>query len=393
VCAFGALTAGARLSYALPDCSTLPGPVVYLQVGDTQEPLVKALGRKLRDSQAKPMTLVYVTNGSCTNIDAIFNGTNVATTMNYAPSTAENGAWKTGDPPLQCTPPAGGAPLDVANSNVFISTCTQAQLPMGVGAITGPIQAYVFSVPKASTQTAINADEAYFVFGFGATGGAMPWIDPNFFFIRPPTKSTILTLAAAIGVPAAKWAGMPLDKSSQVLAGLTGSMTPEATIGILGVEIYDAHRDVLSALAFRAYQQKYSYYPDKTATSLDKQNVRDGHYLPWSPTIYLTHVDNNGDPVKAEVAYLFDLLQNKTPAPTPDFQPIDVIIGRGLVPDCAMKVNRMFEGGDLSLYTPKEPCGCYFESKTGMANASCNTCMSDATCGGGKCRYGYCEAK
>ena len=58
-----------------------------------------------------------------------------------------------------------------------------------------------------------------------------------------------------------------------------------------------------------------------------------------------------------------------------------------------MKVKRAFDGGDLSLYTPPQICGCYFESKVpmGTASAGCTVCVNDTTCGAGKCRHGYCE--
>lgn len=41
------------------DTTALPNPL-YIQSGDTQEPLLKALGKKLRESAVRPMTLVYM---------------------------------------------------------------------------------------------------------------------------------------------------------------------------------------------------------------------------------------------------------------------------------------------------------------------------------------------
>jgi hypothetical protein len=58
-----------------------------------------------------------------------------------------------------------------------------------------------------------------------------------------------------------------------------------------------------------------------------------------------------------------------------------------------MKVTRSFDGGDLSLYSPAEPCGCYYESKVPGGGSSCTACTDDTPCGGGKCRHGFCEAK
>ena len=48
-------------------CDQLTNPI-YLQVGDTQVNLMKRLGRALRDNLTHPITLVFVTSGSCTNI-------------------------------------------------------------------------------------------------------------------------------------------------------------------------------------------------------------------------------------------------------------------------------------------------------------------------------------
>src|SRR5262249_8041776 len=126
----------------------------------------------------------------------------------------------------------------------------------------GPIQAYTLAVPKASSQGAMTAEEAYFVFGFGEAGEVQPWTDEALLFIRTPSKSTLLTWAATIGVPPAKWKGVPEDKSSQVLNAVSTSTTPEKTVGLLGAEIYDANRSSLKILAYRAYKQRLAYYPD-----------------------------------------------------------------------------------------------------------------------------------
>lgn len=377
---------------APPDCGSLPNPL-YLQVGDTQEPLMKALGQTLRASQVNPITIIYKLSGSCTNIDAIYNGTKLTTNPSYVPSMAEDPTWDPSKPAPQCTIDPAGVPLDVANSNVFISACTQTAPPAGIGTFQGPVQPYVFVVPKASTQQSITAEQAYFVFGFGMAGMASPWVDESFMFIRTPTKSTLLSMAAAIHVPAAKWKGVPYDKSSEVLNSVATSTSPEKTIGILGAEIYDQNRDKVSALAFRTFQQRYAYFPDSTATAKDKRNVRDGHYAIWSPTVYLAPVDGQGKIVNPRAKYVVDLILGNPATPAPDFDPLAVVISKGLVPECAMKVNRTVEGGDLSLYSPAEPCGCFFESQVGTPGPSCTACTSDATCNGGKCRHGFCEVK
>lgn len=389
----GALAAGetvASEAFAL-DCSTLPNPV-YIQNGDTQEPLLKALGQKLRNAQANPVTLIYKNAGSCTNIDAMYKGTKLTTNPSYIPSQTEDPTWDSTKPSPQCTISPNGQALDLAISALFVSSCDPSKPPANIGLFQGPVQPYLFVVPEASSQKAITAEEAYFTFGFGAAGNVEPWTDESLLFIRPTTKSTLLTMAASIGVPAAKWKGVSKDTSSAVVTSVATSPTPEKTLGILGAELYDAQRATLNVLAFQAYKQKHAYFPDSTATSFDKRNVRDGHYTIWSPTVYLAPVDGNGTIVNPRTRYVVDLVLSKTVSPAPDFDPLATVIAKGLVPDCAMKVTRSFEAGDLSNYAPAEPCGCYYESKVGMASASCKACTMDNPCGAGTCRYGYCEA-
>jgi hypothetical protein len=245
----------------------------------------------------------------------------------------------------------------------------------------------------SSTQLGITAEEGYFVFGFGAAGNASPWIDENFFFIRPTTKSTLLTLAAAIGLPGAKWKGQQLAASTDVVSAVSTSVSPEKTIGILGLEIYDQNRDKLKVLAFQAPEQRHGFWPDSTQSAKDRRNVRDGHYLPWSPTVYLTKVDGAGVPTNPRAKTIIDLVLGND-ALGGDVDGLAEVVNAGLVPECAMQVKRDYDGGDLTLYTPAEPCGCYYEATaTGTAPASCLSCTNDSTCGAGKCRHGFCEVK
>lgn len=383
---------GSSRGLAQVDCGSLPNPL-YLQVGDTQEPLMKSLARALRDADA-PITLIYVTAGSCTNVEAIYTGVPITKNPLYVPSTVEDAAWTTSKPALECKVPSGGHLVDVANSALFVSSCNASAPPADVKLFQGPVQGYGFVVPKASSQRAITAEEAYFAFGFGERGMAAPWTNEQLMFIRTVTKSTLLTLAATVRVPAASFKGVRLDKSSEVQSGVLASPDPEKTIGLLGVELFDRNRDKLNLLAFRAFGQRYAYYPDSTATSFDKRNLRDGHYVPWSPTVWLTKVDTTGKPLNATAAYVIDLILANEVTPRPKFEPIDIAIGVGLVPECAMRVNRSYEAGDLSLYQPAEPCGCYFEAKaTGKAPASCLACDATKPCASGVCRHGYCEAR
>jgi hypothetical protein len=375
------------------DCSDLPN-ALWLQIGDTQEPLTKYLGKALRQSTSSPMTLVYVTSGSCTNIDAIYNRTPISVTPKYIPDDAQVPSW---DPataaPTCANSTSTGHAIDVANSALFVATCNPAAPPADVRLYPGPVQAYTLVVPRASSQVAITAEEAYFVFGFGAQGQVTPWNDESQLFGRTVTKSTLLTWANTIRVlPATKWKGQHYDTSAQVQTAVLNSATPEKAIGILGAEVYDANRTGLKALAFQWFGQHHAWFPDSSDQAFDKRNVRDGHYAVWSPTVWMTHVDPvTQAPVDPRTQYFINLILGKQQTPAFDSNPLDIVVARGLVPDCAMKVTRSVEAGDLSLYQPAEPCGCYYDSKTG--GTSCAQCTTDAPCGTGKCRYGYCEAR
>jgi len=391
--AAAALAAVPRAAHAgLPPCASLPNPV-YLQIGDTQQPLIKELGRALRDNPPNPLTLVYVTSGSCTNIAAIYNDTPITTNLLYVPSTVEDPRWTTASAARSCTPPPNGIVPDIANSNVFISACDTNPVPANLGVYTGPIQAYVLAVPEASTETAITAEEAYFAFGFGRAGGIAPWDDETQMQIRTATKSTLLSWAFNIAVPVPKWKGIRNDSSTMVVNGLRNSTAPAKAIGILGAEVYDQFRNDLDVLAFRGFKQYAAYYPDSDATSFDKKNVRDGHYTVWSPTVYLTKV-TGGVPNSARARYLLDMITNHAVTPVPNFNPTLPVIHNGLVPDCAMGVKRAAEGGELSLYAPAESCVCYYEDQVGTS--TCRTCLATPECtatGGGVCRSGFCEVQ
>jgi hypothetical protein len=369
------------------DCSTLSNPI-YLQVGDTQLNLMKRLARALRDNTPRPITMVFLTSGSCTNIAAIYTRVPITAAMQYVPSAAEDPAW---DPlksaTLPCTPPTGGVVPDVANSALFNTACTSDPAPATVHLTQGPTQAYVMAVPIASPQTAITFEEAYFVFGFGMAGMIMPWIDENQLFIRTLTKSTLLAWAANISVPAAKWKGQKFDGSPMVVSSLEASTSPGA-IGILGAEVYDAERAKLKALAFRAKGQYAAYYPDSSASSKDKKNVRDGHYTVWSPTIWMDTVDAGGNPVNPTARYVIDLIAGKTVTPAQSFPMIDIVAAVGLVPICAMGVNRAFEGGPLTRFSPPESCTCQYESL--VDRSSCAKCDT-TSCATGVCRNNFCE--
>lgn len=388
-------------------CSSLVSsstPTLWLQIGDTQEPLIKLLGRDLANSTTNKMTIVYITAGSCANVPAIYNGTPKLTgNMNYIPP----GYDGTSTPPVCTNDIAGGHVIDVANAALFTSTCGFTK-PNTVTEQQGPVQAYALVVPNGSSQTSITAEEAYFVFGFGNNDGFgastpnSPWNDETQMFIRTSTKSTLLTWIAMLSTKgdtsrtftAAKFKGVPLAQSAQVESGVQGASPAEKGIGLLGAEVFDANRSLVKELAFRWFGQKHAWLPDSNSASFDKRNLRDGHYAPWSPTYWLQVVDpNTNAPVNANADFLINMILGKQTLDTA--VPLDEVIKVGLVPSCAMQVTRDFEAGPLKPFAPTPSCTCYYEAHVTNGSSSCATCSTaNPTCpGAGVCRNNFCEAR
>jgi len=384
-------------------CATLPGTVVYIESGDTQENLLKNLGRHLRDTAN--ITLAFNLTGSCTLTSDIYANAKVVKSgvLKYIPSSAEDPTWTTAMPEPTCTTGPDGVSVDLAISALFVDSCGLGDTPGNLAQIQGPIQAYTFIVPTASEQKAIWAEEAYYAFGFGAANPLAPtynpWNNESFLFIRPTTKSTLVATAKNIAVPPNKWKGVQQAASGDVVTAVSASAQPKATIGILGAEVYDSNRNKgIQTLAFQAFEQSAAFYPDSVATAFDKQNVRDGHYTLWSPTVYIAAVSSAKEITNAAVKYVVDLVLGDSSATPPNggskFDSLADVVKVGLIPDCAMKVSRTVDGGDLSPFTPPESCTCYYLSKIPGATgtpAGCTVCTSDAQCGAGSCHYGFCE--
>ncbi len=376
-------------------CSTLTNPL-YIMSGDTQVPILKALGKALRQDTTTPTTLVWFATGSCTIIDAVYGNTPLKQNLSYIPN---DPSWdpNTGTVPT-CAPPAAGVAVQLGIPIVFPESCTGTGVtpPATTKAFKGPIQSFVFVVPTVNAAQAISAQEAYLTFGFGAAGMVSPWTDPLFYFVRPATKGTQVSMGAMIGVPANKWQGQPIDQSTAVASMVAASSAPAKTIGILGTEIYDsaANRAAMRSLSFQGYMQTGGYLPDTTTTAFDKRNVRDGHYVGWSHVFYLIGVDGNAIPTNANAARVVDIFTGSpTATPPTGLDPLALVAGKGLVPICAMNVERDVEGGPLTTYQSADPCGCAYEAAVGTAPSSCVTCTANTNCTSAQtCRHGYCEA-
>lgn len=370
-------------------CSTLKNPLVL--VGSTAlEPLYKGIGPKLATDPQSPITLLYLRNGSCTGVNQLGQKLSAAT----APKLFYVDANYTGGDIPQCDNDfQGGAPIDIAVSDVFYDSCNLGKpMPTGYKDFLGPVGTMLLVVPKQSSQTAITAEEAYYLFGFGAFSDAAPWSDETMLCIRSASSGTQGLWAAAFGVPASRWRGKTNSGSMDVLNCLAGAArtAPEKGIGILGAEIYDAGtvRNTYKALAYRAYRQQLAYYPDSSPTAFDKRNVRDGRYTAFGFAHLMTQVDGAGKPNGAGAEQFIDLLlSQRTDVLT------TIIRNVKMVPQCAMNVTRSADGGDLSLSTGPS-CSCFFDMVTqGKAPDRCQSCKVDGDCSTAHCRLGFCEPR
>lgn len=381
-------------------CDALGGPpVFYIENGDTQEPMIKRLGKQLVDTAGTKVRIVYRNRPTCELADNFYSArtlgaTNPARPIRYIPTAAEDAAWDPTKASPQCDMPSSPPIVQLAIGATFLSSCPAPPAPVAtIKVVSGPNQAYGFIVHEASSQVAITAEEGYLAFGFTGGGGeASPWLDQNLRFIRGTTASTTLTMASAIGLKAGQLkAFTPFTDSAALMTSVATALDQQATIGILGGDLYDGNRDKVKMLAFKTFGQKYAYYPDSTDVKFDKQNVRDGHYLPWSPTPYLFEVDGGGVPTDATTKRLLELIFGETDEA--DVDGLKSVVQAGLIPQCAMKVKRDFDGGDLSLFVPVEPCGCFFDKTVPSGATTCTACTDNGPCGTGKCRHGYCEAR
>ena len=182
-------------------------PVIYIESGDTQEPMLKHLGAQLMKTAGNKLRIVYRNRPTCELAQSFYSTRTLATIGNrpisYIPSDAEDPAWdpKTSVSPT-CTVGANPFPIDLAIGAAFLSSCPAPPLPAKPADVTvldGPVQGYGFIANNNSSQVAITAEEGYLAYGFvDGTGEAAPWIVQNLRFRRGDTASTTLCTAAAI---------------------------------------------------------------------------------------------------------------------------------------------------------------------------------------------------
>src|ERR1043165_4108451 len=80
-------------------CDALGGPpVVYIENGDTQEPMLKRLGKQLVDTAGTKVRIVYRNRPTCELADNFYSARTLGTTapvrpIRYIPTAAEDATW------------------------------------------------------------------------------------------------------------------------------------------------------------------------------------------------------------------------------------------------------------------------------------------------------------
>jgi len=405
-----AIAAPASAVQCIADPTTplnLPNPLLVIGSSAVAN-LIQAMGTALANA-ATPVSILYATPGSCQGVNVIFNAAPIGT----GSATYYSKAGTTATCTLNNETPAVLPVL--ASSDVSYSSCrnfTFASLPAGVGEFLGPIQTMNFIVPEASTQNAISAQAAYFVFGFEGSGGVMPWANTNMnqnIFIRGDSSGTQSMLAIGINAPAQFWhgtvPGTTTGLSSGTMLTTVGAATAanaNATIGILSSDVIEGAANnatatpLVKGLAFQAYGQDCPWYPNSASATHDKQNVRDGHYVLWGPERFYTAIGSNNLPSNPLAAQWVGAFDNSTP---PTFIPggyqglLTTEINQFLVPQCAMNVQRAGNVEIGPVTAAKPTCDCLFDSLKKTGGSSCMACPDGGTCPTGfTCSYGYCEA-
>ncbi len=362
------------------DCDTLTNPI-YGTGGSAQKPLLALLAARLA-ALSPPRTLVYSSPGACFAINAF---TATPTRITGTPS-----YWTAGGVEATCTVPVTGQAADFGCMGNSVTQCAGiTALPAGVGEVEGPVTAWNFFVPAASSQQSISSAAAYFVFGFGNTGGVAPWTNEAFIIRRDENSAAQIFMGLAAGVPPTRFRGVDAMTNGRSISLVAMAGTPEQAIGFASADNVDANRATVRTLAYQHTDQSCGYWPDSTVTSFDKANVRDGHYWLWSPARLIVPVGSDGQPSNPLTRELVNYWNGSVETPEVPFT--EVQIRSRSIPQCAMQVWRNGDLGALYSRAPSAPCNCLF-SQIATGSTTCAPCSATTACATGVCRHGYCEA-
>jgi hypothetical protein len=375
-------------------CAELPAMgvatnVMYITGSTNLPPLVKAV-QPLLYAQSPSYVAVFDPQTSCAGAASIFLGGGSGTLLDVANSYAFY--YDSSGNQQFCSLGSAGEPVDVGESDVYPTSCSPGYVNTAIADYTGPVQAITFVVPSGSTQRSISAEAAHLTFAAGGNGVVMPWNVPQYYFVRSSGTGTIQLPSREINLSATAWWGFDRLSAGNLVESMeaTPPENAESAIGVLSNDYADRSRANLTELAFQQQGQVYGYLPDSAPTSLDKMNIRDGHYPIWGQIHLLASV-SGGQPSQAASA-----LVTQFTVPKLDQTLVTAIIQAGFIPTCAMAVSHTTEAGPLSVYQPPFGCSCYFDATTASTvGSACTTCTSAAECPSTRpaCNYGYCEVQ
>lgn len=377
---------------ALPPCIEPGGNTIVITGSTAVEPFLEAV-EQLLGQESPPYSIAFQGNGSCGGVDQQFNTDPTKRVVKNAPGRI-NSLYRPDGTRVDCSFSAAGVPVDVGVSDVFSTTCNTGYVPSNtIAEYFGPVQAMTFVVPTASDQTAISAEMGHVVFGRGSTDSmSAPFSDPALYFVRNSGSGTQQMISKVIELDPRKWWGVDRGGSSRVRDLLKAVPPTKASsaIGILSTDFADSERNNLRVLAFKDRGQTCAYFPDSTQQKKDKQNVRDGHYPIWGPIHFYARTAG-GVPSPGAAAFVTRFTLARL-----DQTLLDKIIDKGLVPACAMQVQRAAEMGPLSTFSPQFHCGCYYEARVnGAPSEGCKQCSGPAECPSSApaCNHGFCELR
>lgn len=392
------LAAPSASAQSCDDATMFPNRVVIS--GSTAiRPLVRRVGAILaRATGADRITLIYNTSrGSCSGVTALASATTAMPQSATGTAEVYNGL----DPAMlpsaipTCTMPSAGLPIDLALSDVYPTECAGVDATRLRDTLAVVLPFEFIGPALNSDESGIDVREAYQIYGFGAsTANVTPWTMDANVFQRSATSGTQITIARSIRVPEGRFQtpmANALSGTSDMISRVAAAMTTPA-LGFAGTDATNGARGTqLRALAYRHWGQTNFYYPDSTAASFDKRNVRDGHYPVWGYEHALVLTNATGAPVNATAARVADILQGTVAIAGDDIQ--RVYARSYLVPICAMEVARTRDGGDFSIATQSAPCTRLFECSYPGTTTTCTPCTDSSACSGGVCRRGICEAR
>jgi hypothetical protein len=383
------------ISSASPPCAGLPN-VVFIAGSIAADPLVRPIAQSLARDDMNKATIAWQLTSSCSGVEALVKDTLPTSCATGACITGQAMFW--GADPRDttvslCDLDAKGQKVDLTVSDVAPIMCPGigGTAPTGIIDVLGPVSAYGMVMATQAGETAIQAEEAHFVFGQGKSAGVTPWQNDQTITLLGNNDAGQILVGLQIKLPPARWMGMPAATPADVVTTIYGD--PASGIGILPTSLIDPQRNQIKVLAFQAIKQRGAFYPDRKATTFEKQNVRDGHYPLWG-YLHMILRATPGNPTQAlsELgSRVAQLLMGQVPVAGLDT--VSLQVKAGLIPQCAMKVIRDSDTSPLTLLDTAEPCHCWFEQNVTNGTLNCQACADGKTCATGKCRRNLCEVQ